>query len=139
MRKTYTIAGREFYQDELVYGQLRFLRDKLRKYDIQNLTLDSILDIMTGDIAGLLAVILIPSDKSQQQKVRDGAAGVQELEEWFSENMRPAEAQQVMPDFFALNPVEAMTLGFQKFSKADQGGIGSIPQLFSLPTETSPS
>lgn len=132
MKKEYTIADRTFYQDELVYGQLSMLRDCLKKYPIDSLTHEHLIDLVLGDVTSLLAVVLIPMGQTQQEKVRAGSEAVKELEAWLNEHLRPSDAEKMVPDFFALNPVEKMTLGFQSgLAGIGRGGNGSKNLLFS--------
>lgn len=124
--KEYQIADRKFFQKELVYGQLRLLRDFLKRIDLNNVSTAQFMDLILADIPALLAIILIPAEQTQQQKVRDGQAGVDQLRDWLAENLSPSQAKVMVPDFFALNPVENLAL----FNQAGTIGAGlKIPSF----------
>lgn len=125
--KRYTIAGREFYQAKLVYGQLQQLRKRLAGYSLSGMTADVVMTLLIDEIPGLLAIVLIPIGYSQADKVLAGRKAVEELEEWFTVHMSLDDAMPVVKDFFALNHAANLTRGMEELLTVGQemSGVGS--------------
>ena len=95
MRKLYKIADREFYQQELVFGQIGPLYERLKSYRLADFTVDhpeKVIGLVTKDLVGILAIVLVPAEMTQGEKVTKGAAVIEELENFFAANLHVGDA-----------------------------------------------
>jgi hypothetical protein len=95
-RKHYQIAGRAFYQDELVWGQVRWLYARLKGYDLQALGMDQIFALLAEQLPAILAILLIEEGQTQAEKVQAGEAKIRDLEAWLEATLHPQEALPVI-------------------------------------------
>ena len=100
-RTPYVIAGRRFYQTELVWGQVRWLHARLKGYPLAALAPEQVLELLSEELAGVLAIVLVDEGKTQADKVAAGPVPVAELEQWLAGHLRPDDAIPILQDFFA--------------------------------------
>lgn len=104
-KKTYTIAGRQFYQQEPVWGQLRWL-DKIaadaRKagHVLEGATPEQFAEFIGAYGTQIMAAVLIPAEWTTEQKVKAGLVGLKELEVWLDAHLREEDVAPIMQDFF---------------------------------------
>jgi hypothetical protein len=104
-RKTYTIAGKTFYQEELVFGQEVWLRDHVfRGKAVSALSSAQLMGMLQQHGMMFLAIILIEEGTTQADKVAAGWGKVETLAGWLTANVRPREVMEYVHDFFAVNP-----------------------------------
>lgn len=99
-QRTYRIADKSFYQTELVWGQIRWLHARVKGYPIHALKPEQVMDLLAGELSGILAIILIEAGTSPSAKVEAGLDAVRKLEAWLDATLRPEEAVPIFKDFF---------------------------------------
>ncbi len=113
-RKEYEIAGRKFYQKQIVYGQIVWLRDLLCGKKLNSMTPGEYVNLIISKLPRFLAIILLKENEQQADKVKAGEAGVLEFENWIIGNVAGEElftiGMAVINDFFACNPGEIAIL-----------------------------
>ena len=116
-RKTYTIADKKFYQEELVFGQEVWLRDHVfRGKAVSALSSAQLMTMLQNRGMTFLAIILIEEGTTVAQKLmrrdetldelvlKSYAEGIRPLENWLTANVRPREVMEYVHDFFVVNP-----------------------------------
>src|SRR3989304_9444848 len=110
----YTLAGEEFTQKQLVFGQIVWIRDILCGKKCNSMTPNEYADVIVKSLPRFLAIVLIRESQSQSDKVVAGLDGVMELESWINGNVPGSElfsvGMAVMNDFFDFNPGETAIL-----------------------------
>ena len=101
--KQYTIAERLFTQQELVLGQIQFIKQRLSQYDVTSLTKAQVVELVIDEGPALLAIVLIPQGQTRADKVKAGWAAIKELEAWLQAHATTAEVAAIASDFFQLN------------------------------------
>ncbi|MCC7202449.1 MAG: hypothetical protein IT393_07310 [Nitrospirae bacterium] len=104
-RKEYEIGSKKFYQQELVWGQIKWLIEWARTKNINlgSLSSSEILVLIQEELPKIMALVLIEDGKKPADKISDGFEGVKGLEEWINSNMTGSIATEVIADFFTLN------------------------------------
>jgi hypothetical protein len=121
-RKHYQITDRAFYQDELVWGQVRWLYARLKGYDLQALGMDQVFALLAEQLPAILAILLIEEGQTQAEKVQAGEAKMRELEAWLEANLHPQEALPVIRDFFVLSRPGELLAGFRTMDSPQETG-----------------
>ena len=98
--KQYTIAERLFTQQELVLGQIQFIKQRLSQYDVTSLTKAQVVELVIDEGPALLAIVLIPQGQTRADKVKAGWAAIKELEAWLQAPATTAEVAAIASDFF---------------------------------------
>lgn len=138
---TYTIADREFTQEELVLGQIQWLKRRLVGYTLTSLTTQQVMDLVVDEGPALLAIILIPVGMTRAEKVRAGLKGVEELEAWLQQYATPEGVAAIASDFFRLNRAVLMRSmsSVQTLMGTETSGAGSTTPSSPSVMATSPS
>lgn len=135
--QTYQLAGRRFTVAPVVARQEKWLWPLMKPLFQKGETIqaEDIFTLMETSITRLAAILLIPEDQTQVQKVRAGLAGMEQLEAWLEETVSVAELGPVVADFFASGQQWKMVTGLA--GPLRQKTTGSMPPSASSPTATS--
>lgn len=98
VRKMYEVEGRKFYQEELVWGQVKWMQELTGSMS----NLADTLALFGPKLARFLAIVLVEEGKTQFEKVEAGEAGLEALEKFFLGSLRPSQAKVMVADFFDL-------------------------------------
>ena len=115
----YEIAGQEFYQDTLVYGQSVLLMPLFNGVALSEFQSDEVLKHLGEKIGEVLQIILVQKGMSQEDHVRAlYTPGTIDRGEFFRGHLTHIDLLGVVDDFFACN-LDSSVL--QKVTKVFQG------------------
>lgn len=141
--ETYSINGKEYTQQSLVWGQVKQLRVLMEKVTWPgDLNPISFVDLLGEYFPEFAAIVLRESGKSLKDK------NIEKLIEEFSEELSLDVSVKIVNDFFVCNPIDSLFSGLSGLLKKmneslDQTNmmmlIPSTKSVSSLPEEISPN
>ncbi len=139
-RKEYEIGGKKYFQKELVWGQVRQLKNLIPPTIAlpKNFQLPTIMALLGENMHKIIAVLLIPEGGNPKDKDVEALAADLEFE------ISPEMVMKVVEDFFDCNPIVSLSEKLGGMIKTitekikSQATTPSTPSVSSSPEGTSP-